>query len=118
MAPIKWFKVEDTPTDLMWTDHKFWYPMILKQIQFKAYFKYLNDETMLDRNIQLLDSPGKTKQSWINVVIKRDTQILCSKVNQSWNYLGNFHDQVRKGESTEGAAKRLALMLNDIVEVY
>lgn len=110
MSPLKWFKIEDTPYRSMWTDHKFWYPMILKQIPFKAYFKYLNDDTLLDHNIKLLNSSGKIKQPWVNIVIKKDTQILFSKNDTKWNYLSKFHGEVKRKENVKDAAIRLVLI--------
>lgn len=112
MAPIKWFKIGDTPCDLMWIDHKFWFPMILKRIPFKAHFKYLNDDTMLDSTIILLDSAKKAKEILVNVIIKRDNQLLIHKNIKESKYL-NEHEQVIKGESIENAAIRLVQKIID-----
>lgn len=106
MAPIKWFKLKDTPCKSMWIDHIFWFPMIVKKIPFKAHFKYLNDDTMLDSTIILLQSTKKTREILVNVVIKRDNQLLfCNNIEGS-KYL-NKHEQVLKEESIEEAAIRL-----------
>lgn len=106
MAPIKWFKKDDTPCNEMWIDHKFWFPILLKEISFKAHFKYLNDDTMLDSTIILLDSEKKTRKTLINVVIKKDSQILLCKNVKKLKYLSE-HEEVKKGESVENAALRL-----------
>lgn len=105
MSPIKWFNVENLPCDKMWIDNKFWFPMILKQIPFKAHFKYLNDETMLDRTIVLFESIHKTKETWVSVTVKKDHQILICKDADKLKYL-NKHEQVKQGESIENAATR------------
>lgn len=106
MAPINWFKVKNLPNDKMWIDDKFWFPMILKRIPFKAHFKYLNDDTMLDRTIILLDSPQKTKETLVNVVVKKNSKILIHKNANKIKYL-NGHEQIAQGESIENAASRL-----------
>lgn len=106
MAPIKWFEIEDTPCDKMWIDHKFWFPMILKQIPFKAHFKYLNDDIVLDSTIILLHSVEKTREILVNVIIKNENEILWYTNNEESNFF-NKHEQVRNGESIENAAKRL-----------
>jgi len=106
MAPIKWFKIEDSPCDKMWIDHKYWFPMLLKQIPFKAHFKYLNDDIMLDSTIILLNSKEKTRETFVNVVIKRGNQILLCKNADKSNYL-NMHEEIILGESLENAAMRL-----------
>lgn len=106
MAPIKWFNKDDTPCDEMWIDHRFWFPIFLKKIPFKAHFKYLNDDTMLDSTIILLDSEKKTRKTCVNVVIKKDLQILLSKNVEESKYL-NEHEEVKQGESIENAATRL-----------
>lgn len=106
MAPIKWFKIKDTPYDSMWVEHKYWYPIMLKHIPFKGYFKHQNDNTntMLDHNIKLLNSSEKLRQQWVNIVIKNNTQILLNINNKKWNYLSKFHIQVKNGETVENAA--------------
>jgi len=106
MAPIKWFTIEDVPCDTMWIDHKYWFPMIVKQIPFKAHFKYLNDDTMIDNTIILLHTEKKTKANWVNVVIKRENQILLGKINEELTFI-NQHEHVKNGESVENAAIRL-----------
>jgi len=105
MAPIKWFKVKNLPNDKMWIDDKYWFPMILKRIPFKAHFEYLNDDTMLDRTIILLDSQKKVKETLVNVVIKNNSKILMYKNVDKSKYL-NEHEQVVQGESIENAATR------------
>uniref|UniRef100_A0A2H8TVJ5 Oxidized purine nucleoside triphosphate hydrolase n=1 Tax=Melanaphis sacchari TaxID=742174 RepID=A0A2H8TVJ5_9HEMI len=105
MAPIKWFKIKDSPCDNMWIDHKFWFPMILKQISFKAHFKYLNDDTMLDSTIVLLNTVNKTKETCVNVVVKKYNQLLICKHADASEYL-NKYQQVMIGESIENAALR------------
>lgn len=106
MAPIKWFKIEDSPCDQMWIDHKFWFPMILKKIPFKAHFKYLNDDTMLDSTIILSNSLEKIKESWVNVVIKKDNQIILPEHFEESEYF-NKHGKVKSEESVKDAAIRL-----------
>lgn len=106
MAPIKWFKIEDAPCDTMWIDHKFWFPFILKEIPFKAHFMYLNDDTMLDSTIILMNSVKKTRETWVNVVIKKDNQILLCKNIEKSIYL-NKQERVIEGETIENAAIRL-----------
>lgn len=105
MSPIKWFNVRDLPSDKMWIDDKFWFPLVLKQIPFKAHFKYLNDDTMLDKTIILLNSPEKTKAKFVNFVIQNDQQILLHKNVEKSTYL-NEHERVDQGESVENAALR------------
>ncbi|VVC40782.1 NUDIX hydrolase domain,NUDIX hydrolase domain-like,NUDIX hydrolase, conserved site,7,8-dihydro-8- [Cinara cedri] len=106
MAPIKWYKIEDTPCDKMWIDHKFWFPMIQKQIPFKAHFKYLNDDTMLDSTIVIIsNSMKKSRKTFVNFVIKKENQILlCNKIEGSKCLLK--HKPVRNGESIENSAIR------------
>lgn len=108
MAPIKWFKIEDSPCDKMWIDHKYWFPMILKKIPFKAHFKYLNDDTMLDSTIILSNSIKKIKETLVNVVIKKDDQIFLPENVEELNlkYFNN-HEKVKSEESVENAAIRL-----------
>lgn len=106
MSPIKWFKLEDTPCKLMWIDHTFWFPLIVKRIPFKAHFKYLNDDTMVDSTIILLNSTKKTREILVNVVIKRDDQILLYNNIKRSKYL-NKHEQVLNGECIEDVAIRL-----------
>lgn len=106
MAPIKWFKINDFPCDNMWVDHKFWFPLVLKEMPFKAHFKYLNDDTILDSTIKLLSILKKTKDIWVNVTIKKNNQILI------YNNLEEFkifkqHGQITNGESLEHSALRL-----------
>lgn len=115
MAPIKWFKIKDSPCDTMWIDHKYWFPMILKKIPFKAHFKYLNDETMIDSTIILSNTVNKTRENWINVVVKKDNQILICKHKHidELEYL-NKHEQVMTGESIENAALRYLKMHYEI----
>jgi hypothetical protein len=110
MAPIKWFKIEDSPCNQMWIDHKFWFPMILKNIPFKAHFKYLNDDTMLDSTIILTNSKEKLKEPWVNVIIKKDNQIILLKNFEESNYF-NKHEKVKSGESVEDAAIRLVQLI-------
>ncbi|XP_050432317.1 uncharacterized protein LOC126840533 isoform X2 [Adelges cooleyi] len=105
MAP-KWFKIKDTPYDTMWADHKFWYPMLLKKIPFKAYFKYQGYETILDYNIKLLNSIEKPKTNWICIIFKKDCQILLNKNKQLWSYFSMAYDQVESNETLENAFKR------------
>jgi len=114
MAPIKWFKIEDAPCDTMWIDHKFWFPMILKKIPFKAHFKYLNDDTMLDSTIMLLHSANKTRETWVNVIIKKENLIFFCRNNEETKYF-NKHEQVKKEESVENAAIRLVSNKKKIV---
>jgi len=110
MAPIKWFKIEEAPCDAMWIDHKFWFPMILKRIPFKAHFKYLNDDTMLDSTIMLLNSAKKTKETWVNVIIKKENLIFFCRNNEETKYF-NKHEQIKKEESVENAAIRLVQVI-------
>lgn len=110
MAPIKWFKVDEAPYDAMWIDHTFWFPILLKQIPFKAHFKYLNDDTMLDSTIILLNSVEKTREIWVNIVIKKDHQILVCKNIEESKYLYK-HEQVKKGDTIENAAIRLVQVM-------
>ncbi|CAI6349686.1 unnamed protein product [Macrosiphum euphorbiae] len=105
MAPIKWFKINQFPLENMWVDHKLWFPMVLKQIPFKAHFMYLDDDTIVDSTIKLLSLLKKTKEIWVNVIVKKDNKILIS------NYLEEFkifkqHQKVTKGESLQNAALR------------
>ncbi|XP_027837844.1 putative nudix hydrolase 1 [Aphis gossypii] len=113
MAPIKWFKIKDSPCDTMWIDHKYWFPMILKKIPFKAHFKYLNDDTMIDSTIILSNTVNKTRETWVNVVVKKDNQILKHKNIDESEYL-NKHEQVMTGESIENAALRYLKMHYEI----
>lgn len=110
MAPIKWFNKDDTPCNEMWFDHKFWFPILSKEIPFKAHFKYLNDDTMLDSTIILLDSDKKSRKTLVNVVIKKDRQILLYKSVEKSQYFCE-HEEVNKGESVENAVTRLVLKL-------
>lgn len=110
MAPIKWFNKDDTPCNEMWIDHKFWFPILLKEIPFKAHFKYLNDDTMLDSTIILSDSDKKSRKTLVNVVIKKDNQILLDKNVGKFKYF-NKHEEVIKRESVEIAVTRLVLKL-------
>lgn len=107
MAPIKWFKIVNTPYDKMWIDHKFWFPMIWKEIPFKAHFQYLNDDTMLDNTIIILsNSEKKSREIYVNFVIKNEHQILlCNNIEES-KYLTN-HIRVGNGESIENVANKL-----------
>lgn len=109
MAPIKWFKVEDTPFDCMWVEHKYWYPMALKQIPFKGYFKHKNDDsnTMLDSNIKLLNSIEKTRQLWVIIIFKKYDEILLNTNDKKWKYLSKFHERVQSGETPENTVLRL-----------
>lgn len=111
MSPIKWFKIVNAPCDEMWIDHKFWFPMIWKQIPFKAHFHYLNDDTMLDNTIIILShSVQKSKEICVNFVIKKEHQILqCNNIEES-QYLTN-HKQVGNGESIENVALKLVKIL-------
>jgi len=106
MAPIKWFKINEFPLDSMWVDHKFWFPMVLKKIPFKAHFKYLDDDTILDSTIKLLSILKKTKEICVNVIIKKDNQILISN-NHEESKIFKRLQKVTKGESLENAALRL-----------
>jgi len=90
----------------MWVDHKLWFPLVLKKIPFKAHFKYLNDDTILDSTIKLLNVVKKTKEIWVNVTIKKDNQILfCNNLEEFKIF--KRHEKVTKGESLENAALRL-----------
>lgn len=111
MAPIKWFKLEDEPCDSMWIDHRYWFPILLKKVPFKAHFKYLNDDTMLENTIILLNSEKKTKETWITVVITKDSQILVPNGIEGSTYFNKL-EQVKEGESVENAAQRLSSSSN------
>lgn len=106
MAPIKWFKIEDSPCNQMWIDHKFWFPMILKNIPFKAHFKYLNDDTMLDSTIILSNSKNKLKEPWVNVIIKKDDQLILFDNFEELKCFNKL-EKVKSEESIEDAAIRL-----------
>jgi len=108
MAPIKWFKIEDLPCDNMWIDHKLWFPMVLREIPFKAHFKYLNDDTIVDSTIQLLSILKKTKEIWVDVIVKKDNQMLvCNNLEGPKVFKLHEIAKVTKGESLENAALRL-----------
>lgn len=106
MAPIKWFKIDEFPLDNMWVDHKLWFPMVLKKIPFRAHFKYLDDDTILDSTIKLLSILKKTKEIWVNVIVKKDNQILTTN-NLEEPKIFKSHQKITKGESLENAALRL-----------
>ncbi|XP_060869394.1 oxidized purine nucleoside triphosphate hydrolase-like isoform X2 [Metopolophium dirhodum] len=105
MAPIKWFKINQFPLDNMWVDHKCWFPMVLKQIPFKAHFKYLDDDTIVDSTINLLSILKKTKEILVNVIVKKDNKILISN-NIEESKIFTQHQKVTKGESLENVALR------------
>jgi len=106
MAPIKWFKINEFPLDNMWIDHKFWFPMVLKKMPFRAHFKYLDDDTILDSTIKLLSILKKTKEIWVNVIVKKDNKVLISNNLEEFKIF-KPHEKVTKGESLENVALRL-----------
>jgi hypothetical protein len=62
---------------------------------------------MLDSTIILQNTVNKTKETWVNVVVKKYNQILvCKHVDES-EYI-NKHKQVMTEDSIENAALRLA----------
>ena len=47
-----WFKFEDLPFDKMWPDDKFWFPHLLKEEKFKAYFLFEGHDKILKQSVQ------------------------------------------------------------------
>ena len=51
----KWFSYEDVPFNEMWADDVHWYPYLLSQQKFKAYFLFEGHEKILKQEIQCVD---------------------------------------------------------------
>ncbi len=39
-GPVRWFPIDDLPTDEMWEDDLYWIPLMLRGIRFDATFAY------------------------------------------------------------------------------
>lgn len=48
----KWFAEKDIPYNEMWIDDKIWFPLLLKGIKFRGYFKFLNSDILLEHHIE------------------------------------------------------------------
>lgn len=48
----KWFAEKDIPYNEMWADDRIWFPLFLKRIKFKGYFKFLNHEMILEHHLE------------------------------------------------------------------
>ncbi len=55
MAP-KWFKREEIPFDSMWPDDVYWLPHVLEDSLIKANFVFGENDDMLEKNIDIVDS--------------------------------------------------------------
>ena len=44
----QWYKEEDVPFKDMWPDDIYWFPYMLKEKKFEAYFKFQGMNTILD----------------------------------------------------------------------
>ncbi|XP_050540892.1 uncharacterized protein LOC126905334 isoform X2 [Daktulosphaira vitifoliae] len=99
-------ETEDTPFDTMWIDHKYWYPLLLKKIPFKAYFKYKGHDKILDYNITLLNSQSKFKTKCISIILKRNSKIFYCKKNQKWTCFSWVHEKMTENQSFEKIIER------------
>lgn len=55
MSP-KWFKVKDIPFQRMWPDDEFWLPEVLKGNLLKAMFKFGENDVILEKEVNIVDS--------------------------------------------------------------
>lgn len=57
----KWYKIEDMPFHEMWLDDAIWFPWYLKGgPQFRGYFLYKGQDTILKQEIKSTASPPDT----------------------------------------------------------
>ncbi len=47
----KWFKTEEIPYKDMWADDTYWLPLLLKGVEFKGYFLFGENDTVLEHKL-------------------------------------------------------------------
>ncbi|XP_054718725.1 oxidized purine nucleoside triphosphate hydrolase-like [Uloborus diversus] len=47
----KWFSEKEIPFQEMWADDKEWFPLFLKGLKFKGYFKFSDLETIVEKKL-------------------------------------------------------------------
>jgi len=47
----QWFKLDEIPFHLMWTDDKLWLPMLLAGKKFKGTFRFKDNDAMLEHEL-------------------------------------------------------------------
>lgn len=52
----RWFSIESIPFDKMWADDRHWLPLLLKGHKFKGYFLFQGHDTILKKDIKMLDN--------------------------------------------------------------
>ena len=54
MSP-QWYKLHEIPYDEMWIDDKYWLPLFLERKHLKAYFRFKDNLTLLEKDINLIE---------------------------------------------------------------
>ena len=57
-----WRRIEDIPYDRMWEDDRIWLPLLIAGRHFEACWIF-DDDSMLDYDLKLLDSPASLAQA-------------------------------------------------------
>ena len=52
----QWYPLDEVPYDKMWQDDRIWWPLWQKNRNFIAYFKFLNNDVLLEHTIREMES--------------------------------------------------------------
>jgi len=51
----EWFFIDEIPFKEMWPDDVYWMPLFFSGKKFNAYFSFADENTLLDRKIELIN---------------------------------------------------------------
>ena len=52
----QWFSFDQIPYEKMWVDDKIWYPIMLRDEKFKAYFLFRGHEEIVDYRLEVCEA--------------------------------------------------------------
>ncbi|XP_008849631.1 7,8-dihydro-8-oxoguanine triphosphatase isoform X2 [Nannospalax galili] len=54
MCP-QWFQLDQIPFEHMWPDDSYWFPLLLQKKKFQGYFKFQDQDTILEHSLHEVD---------------------------------------------------------------